>query len=120
MGYDLHITRKVHWSDEDGPTISPDEWLAVLDSDPELSRATDAGTDGSLSGAWKGETLFWFDDGEVVCKNPDEAIIHKMVTIAKRLGATVQGDDGEHYPESLPPPKPAARPSLWRRLFGGA
>ena len=121
MGYDRHITRKASWSDEDGPTISPDEWLRVLDIDPELSRATDAGDD-PLAGAWNGQTLFWFRDGEVCCKNPDEPIIRKMVEIARRLGATVQGDDGESYPDALLSARSeptTSEPSFWRRLFGG-
>ncbi len=119
MGYDIHITRKANWSDDEGDTIAPDEWMAVLDSDPELSRATDTGDD-TLAGAWKGDTLFWFDNGEITCKSPDEGIIRKMVLIAERLGANVQGDDGERYPEPLSPVKPiASKPSFWRRLFGG-
>ena len=119
MGYDLHITRKANWSDDEGDSITPEEWLAILDSDAELSRATDTGDD-TLAGAWKGDSLFWFDNGEITCKNPDEPIIRKMVQIAQRLGANVQGDDGERYPDSLETPKPtASKPSFWRRLFGG-
>ncbi|MGN6505181.1 MAG: hypothetical protein ACTHM6_06410 [Tepidisphaeraceae bacterium] len=118
MGYDLHITRKENWSDEEGELITSSEWVGVLDSDPELSRATDTGDD-TLAGALKGETVFWFDNGEITCKNPDESIIQKMVQIAERLGANVQGDDGERYPESLPSAKPSTNPSFWRRLFGG-
>jgi hypothetical protein len=118
MGYDLHITRKADWTEEGGERITPEEWLSVLESDPELSRATDAGD--ALAGAWKGETLFWFDNGEITCKNPDEAIIRKMVQIAERLGANVQGDDGERYPEALVQVRPEAKRSLWHRLFGGA
>ena len=118
MGYDLHITRKHDRADEAGPTINPQEWLAVLDADPELSRATDAGDD-TLAGAWKGDTLFWFTEGEIRCKNPDEPVIRKMVEIAERLGATVQGDDGERYPEALAPSSAVPpKPSLWRRLIG--
>jgi hypothetical protein len=119
MGYDIHITRKANWSDDEGDAIAPEEWLLALDSDPELSRATDSGDD-TLAGAWKGETLFWFHDGEVTCKNPDEAIIRKMVEIGARLGANVQGDDGERYPAALIPAKPASKTSFWRRLFGRA
>jgi hypothetical protein len=43
-----------------------------------------------------------------------------MVQIAERLGANVQGDDGERYPESLAPSQSSSsKPSFWRRLFGG-
>jgi hypothetical protein len=98
MGYDLHITRKAQWSDKDGPTISPEEWLSLLDADPELSRSTDAGDD-TPAGAWKGETIFWFTGGEVCCTNPDPPTIRKMASMAERLRATVQGDDGEIYRE---------------------
>ena len=33
MGYDLHITRGLEWSDRDGPCIGMEEWLAVIDGD---------------------------------------------------------------------------------------
>ena len=88
MGYDLHITRKTQWIDRDGPAISADEWQLLLESDPELSRATDGGGD-MLAGAWKGQTIFWFSGGEVRCTNPDRPAIRKMVAIAQRLHATV-------------------------------
>jgi hypothetical protein len=123
MGYDLHITRKENWTDDNGESITPDEWLSVLDADPELSRATDTGAD-TLAGAWNGQTLFRFDNGEITCKNPDEPTIRKMVAIAQRLRANVQGDDAERYPDALAPAQPTAapappKPSFWRRLFGG-
>jgi hypothetical protein len=35
MGYELHITRREDWPD-DGPSISFDEWMAVVNADPEL------------------------------------------------------------------------------------
>ncbi len=35
MGYDLHITRRAHWSD-DGDDISAEESLALVATDPEL------------------------------------------------------------------------------------
>jgi hypothetical protein len=121
MGYDLHITRKRHWVDEDGPVITPDEWLAVLDSDPELSRATDAGDD-PHAGAWKGQTLFWFTDGEIRCSNPDRPIVQKMYEIAQRLQASLQGDDRETYDhdgiahQDEPAPSTTPRPGLFSRL----
>ena len=48
--------------------------------------------EGKDSGAW----LDW-KDGEIFAKNPEDALIEKMVEIAKVLGAKVQGDDDEVY-----------------------
>jgi hypothetical protein len=41
----------------------------------------------------------WLDwrEGSVETKNPDEAILSKMLQIAAVLKAKVQGDDGEVY-----------------------
>ena len=78
MGYDLHITRRSIWSDESGPAISEEEWLAYV------------GGDGDL------RALTW-DRGDVYVKNPDPRLFSKMVAAAVALGATVQGDDGESY-----------------------
>ena len=38
-----------------------------------------------------------FADGNVVVKNPDQEIRAKMAVLATRLGARVQGDEGEFY-----------------------
>lgn len=36
MGYEIHITRKTEWFDEDGPEISLEGWKAYIASDPEM------------------------------------------------------------------------------------
>ena len=36
MGYEIHITRKTEWFDEDGPEISLEDWKAYIASDPEM------------------------------------------------------------------------------------
>jgi hypothetical protein len=95
MGYDLHITRAKRWSDQE-PSISADEWLAYVDRDPELQ------LNGKYFALWAGVSRQpdpWFDwsDGHVHTKNPDPAVIAKAIQIASRLGAAVQGDDGEVY-----------------------
>jgi hypothetical protein len=98
MGYDLHITRREHWIDE-GDDISSEEWLAVVEADPELRIEA---VYGSYFAIWSGPStlgdpwLDWFD-GRINTKNPDHALIDKMVEIAEKLGASVQGDDGEIY-----------------------
>lgn len=50
----------------------------------------ETGMDGNM--AW-----FDFSQGNVAVKNPDSAILEKMWRIARKLGAKVQGDDGEEY-----------------------
>lgn len=123
MGYDLHITRKEDWSDEDGPTISEAEWRRVIEEDPELRLDTETSCtmyDGEyVFAAWNGEPgAFGYYNGEITTKNPTDAFIRKMVAIAKRLNANVQGDEGERYPEALDS-RSKRKPNFWRGLFGG-
>jgi hypothetical protein len=129
MGYDLHITRKEDWSDEDGPTISEAEWRCVIEEDPELQLDTETSctmSDGEyVYAAWNGEPgALGYYNGEITTKNPEQPLIRKMVSIARRLNATVQGDDGEIYREdgtsfqpesSIPSPAPA-QPGLLARI----
>lgn len=48
----------------------------------------------------------WFDwtDGRVSSKSPNRPVLKKLLQIANKLGATVNGDDGEVYkhPSQLP------------------
>jgi hypothetical protein len=89
MGYSVYITRRKSWYG-DGPVIAEQEWLNECAGDRELA------------------ALFW-NQGNIEAKNPDRALVRKMASIAAALGATVQGDDGEHYDaagNSIPPPQP--------------
>jgi hypothetical protein len=117
MGYDIHITRKENWFDDDGLNISIDEWKGVVNNDSEMrldnfaETVTGAGeiirieSDGlavwtkySKSGIEGNYAWFMYSNGEITVKNPDEEIINKMVKIAEHLNAKVQGDEGEIYP----------------------
>ena len=80
MGYDVHITRRKDWWDEEGQDISTVEWEALLTADPGLAT-----------------TPMWWSAGRIVSKNPNDAVIAKMREVAKMLEAHVQGDDGEYY-----------------------
>jgi hypothetical protein len=97
MGYDLHITRRKNWSSS-GNDIAA-EWLAYVAQDPELSLWPE---NSPYMARWSGKSkhsdpwLDWFQ-GNVYTKNPDEALIDKMIHIARALNAKVQGDDGEIY-----------------------
>jgi hypothetical protein len=125
MGYDLHITRRPVWTDDDGPQITLEEWKAYVESDNEVRPDTVNGLTYFLWTAHPKEPwpLRW-DRGELYAKNPDEITIRKLVTVAGRLRATVQGDDGEVYradgtsvqPESAATSPPAASPSWLSRI----
>jgi hypothetical protein len=118
MGYDVHITRRAEWFDDE-PAIGLSEWLAVVSSDSEMR--LDGFAEADLSdgqvlrveseglAAWTGYSghglngnMAWFSyyKGNIDVKNPDDEIIEKMCAIAERLDAKVQGDEGEFYPLS--------------------
>jgi hypothetical protein len=145
VGYDVHITRAAEWTDADADPITLEEWIAYVRSDEEmrLDGFAEASTTGgdvirvespglAVWTAWTSvpddDGLAWFDHrgGRIVVKSPDESILMKMCAIADRLGAHVQGDDGEPYTAADVPaieasadePEPRASRSWWRRLFG--
>lgn len=121
MGYDIHITRQENWFDEDAnKKISLDEWKSFLVNDPEMrldnfaEAVTTSGdqirieSDGlavwtKYSGNDLDGNFAWFDysNGNIVCKNPDDEIIKKMLDIAQRLNAKVQGAEGELYESTV-------------------
>jgi hypothetical protein len=116
MGYDVHITRAEEWFESEANPISLDEWLAYVVNDSEMRHdgfaeaTTSKGetlrieADGlsvwtAYSGHGKNGNMAWFywSDGQVQVKNPDDEILGKMRAIATQLGAHVIGDEGEHY-----------------------
>ena len=116
MAYDLHITRKENWFDTT-PGFTLQDWLEYVDSDSDLRHdgfAESTLDDGKVlrieqeglcvwaaySGGKAGCDvcwLSWSQSGNIDAKNPDQEIREKMWSIAQRLGAKVQGDDGELY-----------------------
>src|SRR4051812_39875143 len=98
MGYELHITRRKDWTDKGGD-ISKEEFIACVGADPEF---TYPGEGGDRSFDWKSAStgysgLLWWVDGRVAVKNPEAEFVDKMVAVAAKLNAKVQGDDGEIY-----------------------
>jgi hypothetical protein len=115
MGYDIHITRKQDWFDEE-PQILAAEWAAYVASDPTMrldgyaEASTPAGDtlryESEGLSVWTGYSrhdpdgnMAWFDfrNGDVVVKNPDSETLKKMWQVAQTLGAKVQGGEGETY-----------------------
>lgn len=107
MGWEVHLTRAEDWAASDERRIGVEEWLAVVEADPELR--IDPGN-GPYFAVWSGACSYpeggWFDwtDGCITTKHPDRAILSKLLQLGEKLGAVVQGDDGEVYarPEDLP------------------
>ena len=102
MGYDLHITRAEFHATNEGCEITADEWMRYVASDLELRRSLNRG---EYFVTWSGRSKYpdpWLDwfGGNIYTKNPDKAIVEKMLQIAQRLGARVQGDDGEFYEDT--------------------
>jgi hypothetical protein len=107
MGYDLHITRRKQWFSK-GKQITSDEWMMYAQHDRELRLQAEKGP---YFFVWSGRSTPdcpWLDwsEGNIYSKNPDAALVEKMVAIAGQLGAQVQGDDGEIYEGSGTPRQP--------------
>src|SRR5262245_10426432 len=101
MGYNLYITRRRRHFDDVGPSITEEEWRTLVKNDPELEFKDPRVP---LKATWNGKAECpepWFDysarNGAIDTKNPDTPVIAKMLEIAKRLNAKVQGDDCEVY-----------------------
>ncbi len=124
MGYDLHITRKEFWADEDGPVIPFEEWANHVEADPDIEQDADNGKHDFLYVRHpEGPVPLWWNEGEVYTKSPDKHTVRKLIEIAQSLGARVLGDDGESYSDwskfPLPDPSPKkAKKSLISRLLG--
>jgi len=109
MGYDLHITRAENWSDNDQWEIGANEWLAIVLADPDLELFPE---NGPYCAEWTVDGLApgynpWLDwwRGNIFTKYPiGRAFLAKMLEVAQRLDAKVQGDEGEFYssPEEIP------------------
>lgn len=120
MGYDIHITRQENWFDQNNTKkISLDEWTAYVGNDPEMrldnfAEATTSSEEiiqieNNGLAVWTGYSgnglnnnfaCFNYNNGNIICKNPDDEILSKMLNIAQQLGAKVQGDEGELYEQS--------------------
>jgi hypothetical protein len=104
MGWEIHITRAKHWADSDKTPITAEEWLALVNADPELT--IDPRDNGPYFALWLSHWVDgdypehpWFDwfQGTIQTKYPDRKTLGKALEIARHFGARVQGDDGEEY-----------------------
>lgn len=113
MGYDLYITKAPEWSQSSAHPISEDQWKATVLADGELKMDVTASAQNPrtheviqvsnpLMASWidpgtNQKHYFYYSRGKVIVKNPTESAIKKMKAVALKLGARVQGDEGEWY-----------------------
>lgn len=99
MGYEVRIARVAEPDAEDGG-VPIEQWERVVAADPALTVVEPSG--GIATVEWSGHpqgraVAFWFDEGRVWTKSPDEPVVAKMLELAAILAARVFGDDGEEY-----------------------
>ncbi|EPF80461.1 hypothetical protein GCM10025882_33300 [Acinetobacter gyllenbergii] len=103
-GYDLHITKKEFYFNE-GECITPAEWHAYMMLDPSVKSDLQNSAQDFLILIDKQEIplIYSHDSCSLSIKNPSPEVIRKMIEIANKLHATVQGDDAEIYitPEEI-------------------
>ena len=116
--YALHITRREHWADKKHyNAISMLEWKSYVRSDQQMKfinaftcriGGEDYTIDEEGLSAWKfhihkgqavWDVFFSHANGNIYVVEPDKETTLKMIAIAGRLGARVQGDNGEIYEE---------------------
>jgi len=112
-GYDLHITKASEWSESSKRPIAEEQWKAIVAADSELQMDTTVAATNPktheiiqvtnpLMASWTDpesnkKYYFYYSRGEVTVKNPSEKAIKKMKALASKIGAQVQGDEGEKY-----------------------
>ena len=98
MGYDIHITKRDEWYDEDDLGITREEFIQLVDGRDELSIVDQDSADlMAIRDGDETQWLMWDSSGDVLSKNPSQGMIAWMYEIAQLLGAKVQGDEGEIY-----------------------
>lgn len=105
--YELHITRAPLWSENLGHEIPAAEWMALVESDPDLVADQSNGDHAAVWSRPDQQAGSWFDwcGGNVYTANPDASVLEKGLRIAQLLGARVVGDDGtvfERPSQALP------------------
>jgi hypothetical protein len=103
MPYQLHITRASDWVNSGELPITTAEWLKLVRTDAELVQDSRHGPH-FVRWAGSSERMHWLEwtEGRINTAYPDGAFLRKLVTIAERLGAKVQGDGGEVYSGAEP------------------
>ena len=105
MSIYVYVTRKPDPLEAGGPDISEEEWIGLIESDPDLSIADppkrlpgDRGTYAVWT-SYPGGYRAWFSlcGGNIEVKGIDEAILSKLRHFAGRLGARIVSKMREEF-----------------------
>lgn len=111
MGYNLYITRG-NWFDQNKPKIGAEEWISLVQADPELALEMDdtsgqspglaLNSDSDVLARWPASDedpffIYSHRSGTIRVKSPGDQTIRKMIQIADELDAFVQGEEDEYY-----------------------
>jgi hypothetical protein len=117
MGYHLYITRRSCLDDDSALEISKEEWLDIVEHDPDLEVFEGEGTfRGEVArmclrdkaGTCTAARYFTYRDGDVGVKKPCEPVLKKMVEIADKIAARVIGERNEIYSKEGVPDRPTS------------
>jgi hypothetical protein len=104
MSYKLHITRGDNFWDDGPRRIAREEWEQIVAVDPDL-KLYDASEADQQDPVYRLEipdldNAFYYSEffgGIEVGRGYFEDVVWKVLEIAAKLGAVVQGDEGEFY-----------------------
>lgn len=100
MAYTLYITCPPHYRSPHRRKLRASAWADLIASDPSLSLLPPESHPDGPAAAFQSHpneptALFRFRDGNILCANPDEHAVAKLLQLATALGAHLQGEDGE-------------------------
>src|ERR1044071_4018121 len=106
MGYDVHVVLTTDWTESESHPVAKEAVDRLIAGDATLAWSSTDYVEMKDNGGhvpryfminWKGVPTFWWYRSEILCKNPTDAQLLKLVEIARALGGHLLGDDGEEY-----------------------
>lgn len=105
MSIYVYVTRRPDPLEANGPDIAAQEWIEVIESDPDLSIADPPNRsqgDRRCYAMWTsypGGYPAWFclSDGSIEVKGIDEAILAKLQHFASKLNARIVSEMGDEF-----------------------
>lgn len=99
MNYTFYITRAAEWQHSAENPITAAEWKRLVEADREL--IPDPHQRPALV-SWRGSEIypqieFLWSEGRITAQNPDKTSVIKLLDIARRLDATLRGQDNEEW-----------------------